>query len=119
MGKVLVFIIKKKSFATKERSLDLVLKFLKTNSQLASDRWITIGDATNRIGRTSLDFIVIPELLDLNLVIEKFIPGFIAFEIKKTEWRSGKFHKTIIKNPAVKIDEDDKHYFIEVETNGN
>ena len=115
----LVFIIRKKPFGKKQRSLDLVLKYLKTNTRLDSSRWLTLNGESIRVGRTSLDYIVIPQLLDLNLAVEKLIPGFTAFEIKKTEWRSGKFHKTITKNPSVKIDEDDKHYFIEVETNGN
>ena len=118
MGKIFVFILKKKSFATKERSIDQVLKYLKTNNQLDSSRWLLLNGESTRIGRTSMDYIVIPYLLDLNLVIEKFVPGLVAFEIKKSEWRKDKYHKTIIKNPNIKIDEDEKHYFIEVSANG-
>jgi hypothetical protein len=113
-----VFIIGKKTFGRKERSLDLVLKYLKTNSQLDSNRWLTLDGNSIRIGRTSLDYIVIPLLRDLNNAVDKFIPGFTAFEIKRTEWRTGKYHKAILKNQSLHIDEDDKHYFVEVETNG-
>ena len=113
-----VFVIRKKTFGKKERSADLVLKYLKTNSRLDSSRWLTLNGNPIRIGRTSLDYIVIPLLQDLNLAMDKLIPGFMAFEIKRTEWRTGKYHKTIIKNPGLQIDEEDKYYFVEVDTNG-
>jgi hypothetical protein len=41
-----------------------VLKYLKTNSQLDSNRWLIVNGQSFRIGRTSMNYIVIPLLLD-------------------------------------------------------
>jgi len=112
---MIVFILfKRSSKSSKERSLDLALRYLINHPKISSDRWLEFGEERVRIGRTSFDFVVLPMLEEINQAIAKYLPEFKAFEIKKEPYRRGKYHKEIIKNPKLVIKEDDEHFYLEI-----
>ena len=111
---LIVFVFAKRIFKGRERSLDLVLRYLINHPKISSNRWLEFGEERIRIGRTSFDFVVLPGLEEINQAIAKYLPEFKAFEIKKEPYRRGKFHKEIIKNPKLAIKEDDKHFYLEI-----
>ena len=110
----IVFIVSKKPIKSKQRSLDLALGYFENNSELQSNRWIAENGSSRRIGRTSYQKIVIPAIEDINSAISRYIPEFSAFKIVQTEWRRDKYHKSIQRNQAVRIEEDEEHFYIEV-----
>jgi len=111
---LIVFIRSKRFLKGKERSLDLVLRYLINHPKVNSNRWLEFGEERVRIGRTSFDFVVLPMLEEINQAIAKYLPEFKAFEIKKEPYRRGKYHKEIIKNPKLVIKEDDRHFYLEI-----
>jgi len=111
---LVVFVLAKRSFSSRERSLDLVLRYLINHPKISSNRWLEFGEERVRIGRTSFDFVVLPGLEEINQAIAKYMPEFKAFEIKKEPYRRGKYHKEIIKNPKLVIKEDDRHFYLEI-----
>ncbi len=109
------YIICKKSVKAKQRSLDMALSYLKDHLQLRSDRWLKMSSSSVRIGRSSYERIVIPAIEDINLAVSRDVPEFKAFNLIRTSWRKDKYHKTIERNRYVNIQEDEKHFYIEVQ----
>jgi hypothetical protein len=110
----IILVIHKKPLKDKLRSLDLALNYLKDNLELKNNRWITRDNTPIRIGRTSYQQIVLPAIEDINSAFLRYVPNFKAFDIKEEEWREGKYSKSIKRNEHLSIDEDEKHFYLEV-----
>lgn len=115
----IVYVHPKKSIKDHPCSLDLALGYLKNNLQFSNlmlkpHRWLADNYSSNSIGRTSYQNIVIPEIERINSAISRYIPEFEAFKLVQTAWRKNKFHKSIQRNQAVRIQEDEENFYIEV-----
>lgn len=118
MDKIIV-VVSKKPLKGKQRSLDMVLNYLKSNFLLKSNRWLLQNGSSMRIGRTSYQQIVLPGIEDINFAFLRYMPSFKAFEITEEEWRAGKYSKSIKRNEHLAIDEDEKHFYLEVTKSEN